>query len=79
MYLGLSVLDIHKIAMYDYVKPKYGKIAKLCYMDTISIIVYVCKIGRHDLAGDIKKRFDISNYEIKRLLPIEKKDQTDER
>ena len=38
-YLGLSILDLSKSVMYelwyDDVKPKYGKNAKLCYMDTI--------------------------------------------
>ena len=37
VYQGLSILDVCKIAIcdycYDYVKPKYGKIAKVCYMD----------------------------------------------
>ena len=26
---------------YDYVKPKYGEKAKLCYMDADSFIVYI--------------------------------------
>ena len=26
---------------YDYVKPKYGDNAKLCYLDTDSFIIYV--------------------------------------
>ena len=38
VYLGLSILEVSKILMYefcyDYVKPKYGEKAKLCYMDT---------------------------------------------
>ena len=38
VYLGLSILEISKILMYefwyDYVKPKYDEKAKLCYMDT---------------------------------------------
>lgn len=38
LYLGLSIQDISKIAMYeywyDYIKTKYDYIAKLCYMDT---------------------------------------------
>ena len=44
-YLGISILDLSKILMYefcyDYVKPKYGEEAKLCYMDTDSFIVYI--------------------------------------
>ena len=38
VYLGLSTLDLSKTVMYefyyDFVKPKYGRKAKLCYMDT---------------------------------------------
>ena len=37
VYLGLSILELNKILMYeiwyDYVKPKHGEKAKLCYMD----------------------------------------------
>ena len=36
--LGLSILEISKIVIYefwyDYVKPIYGEKAKLCFMDT---------------------------------------------
>ena len=43
VYLGLSLLELSKILMYefwyDYVKPKYGDKAKLCYMNT-GFIVY---------------------------------------
>ena len=45
VHLGLSILELSKILMYefwyDYVKPKYGEKAKLCYMDTDSFIVYI--------------------------------------
>ena len=45
VYLGLSILEFSKILMYefwyDYVKPKYGKKAKLCYLDTDSFTVDV--------------------------------------
>ena len=38
VYLGLSILESNKAVTYkfwyDYVKPKYGEKAKLCYMDT---------------------------------------------
>ena len=44
VYLRLSLLELSKILMYefwyDYVKPKCGKKAKLCYMDTNSFLVY---------------------------------------
>ena len=37
VYLGLSILELSKLVKcpfwYDYVKPKYGEKAKLCYMD----------------------------------------------
>ena len=43
LYLGMSILDISKILMYefwyDYIKPKYGDRAKLCYTDTDSFVI----------------------------------------
>ena len=46
--LGLSILELSKISMYNfrynYVKPKYGEKEKLCYMDTYSFIVYIKQI-----------------------------------
>ena len=44
--LGLSILELSKILMYefwyDYVKQKYGeKKARLCYIDTDSFIAYI--------------------------------------
>ena len=42
-YLGLSILELSKILIYElwynYVKPKYGEKVKLCYMDTGSFII----------------------------------------
>ena len=41
--LELSILELSKKLMYgiwyDYIKPKYGEKAELCYMDTDSCIV----------------------------------------
>ena len=56
--------------MYDYVKPKYGEKAKLCYMDTDSFIVYI-KLDNiyKDNAEDVETRFCTSNYELDRPLP----------
>ena len=45
VYLGQAILDISKTLMYefwyDYIKPKYGDKARLCYMDTDSFIMYI--------------------------------------
>ena len=76
-YLGLSILDLSKTVMYecwcDYVKPKYGEKARLCYMDTDSFIFHVKTNDIYkDIAEDIEKRFDTSNYEIDRPLPMGK-------
>ena len=71
IYLGLSILEISKILMYefwyDYMKPKYSNDVKLCYMDTDSFIMNI-KIEDFykDFANDVEKRFDTSNYEVNR-------------
>ena len=78
VYLGLSILDLSKTVMYefwyDYVKPKYGENAKLCYMDTNSFIVPV-KTGDiyKEIAEDIGTRFDTSNFEIGKNKKVRKK------
>ena len=54
IYLGQAMLDISKILMYefwyDYIKPKYGDKARLCYMDTDS---FVMDIKTDDFYKDI--------------------------
>ena len=69
MYLCLSVLEVSKTLMhefcYDYIKPKYQKNEKLCYMDTDSFIFYIKSDNVfEDIAGNVEKRFDNSNYEV---------------
>ena len=55
---------------YDYIKSKYDENAKLCYMDTDSFIVHVKTEDIYkDIAGDVKTRFDSSNFELDRPLP----------
>ena len=45
VYLGLSILELSKILMYEfwyyYVKPKYGEKTNLWCMDSDSFIVYI--------------------------------------
>ena len=53
---------------YDFVKPKYKDNAKLCYMDTDSFIIIKTEDFYQDIADDVKKRFDTSNYEVNRPL-----------
>ena len=68
VYLGLSILDLSKTVLYefwyDYLKPKYGENVKRCYMDTDSFIVNVKTDDIYkDIAEDVEKRFNTSNYE----------------
>ena len=77
IYLGLSILEISKLLMYefwyDYMKPKYGDNIKLCYMDTDSFIMNIKTEDFYkDIASDLEKRFDTSNYEVDRPLSIGK-------
>ena len=67
VYLGLSILELSKIVMYefwyDFVKPKYGEKAKLYYMDTESFILYIKTDDIYkDIAEDAETRLNVSNY-----------------
>ena len=66
VYLGMSILDIIKTLMYefwyDYIKPKYGDRAKLCYTDTDSFVIHI--ITEHfyeDITNDVERWFDTSD------------------
>ena len=77
IYLGLSILGISKILMYkfwyDYMKPKYDNDVKLCYMNTDSFILNIKTNDFYeDITNDVENRFDTSNYEVNRLLPMGK-------
>ena len=82
VYLGMSILDISKTLMYefwyDYIKPKYQDKAKLCYMDTDSFAIYIkTEDFYEDIAGDVERWFDTSNYDEnhERPLPIGKNEK----
>ena len=58
VYLSLSIFEINKALMYEfwyyYIKPKYQDNAKLCYMDTNSIINnIIINIKTEDFYEDI--------------------------
>ena len=77
LYLGLSILEISKLLMYefwyDYIKPKYGDNVKLCCMYTDSFIMNIKTEDFYkDIANDVEKRSDTSNYECDRPLPTGK-------
>ena len=66
VYLGLSILELSKILMhefcYDYVKPKYGKKATFCYMDTDSFILYIkTAYFYEDIAEDVETKLQTVN------------------
>ena len=78
VYVGLSILEISKTLMYqfwyDHIKPKYQQNAKLCYMDTESFIIDIKTEDFYkDIADDVEKRFNTSNYEVNRPLTAKKK------
>ena len=69
IYLGLSILEISKILMYefwyDYMKPKYNDNVRLCYMDTDSFVTHIKTNDFYkDIASDVENIFDTSNYEV---------------
>ena len=76
VYLGMSILDISKTLMYkfwyDYIKPKYGDRAKLCYTDTDSFIIHIITEDVfQDIADDVTKWFDTSNYDENDKRPFQ--------
>ena len=77
IYLGQAILDLSRTLMYefwyDYIKPKYGDKARLCYMDTDSFVINIKTEDFYkDIASDVERWFDTSNYDKKdnRPLPI---------
>ena len=67
IYLGKTILDVSKTLMYDfhydYVKPKYGKSARLLFTDTDSLCYEIRTNDFYeDISKDVPKWFDTSNY-----------------
>ena len=77
MYLGMAILDISKILMYEfwygYLKPKYGNKIILSYMDTDTFIPFIkTEDFYEDIADSVQKRLYTSNYRVDRPLPTGK-------
>ena len=77
IYLGLTILSLSKIKMYEYwyneMKTKYGDRIRLCYIDTGSFIMHIKTENFYkDIADDVAKQYDTSNYTVERPLPMGK-------
>ena len=75
IYLGLEILSLSKILMYDYcyneMKPKYKDRIRLCYMDTGSFIMHIKTEDYYkDISDDVERMYDTSNYTVERPLPM---------
>ena len=81
IYLGLSILNICKILMYefwyDYMKPKYGNDVKLCYMDTDSFVMNIKTEDFYkNIANDVEKGLirqimkQIDHYQQERIKKL---------
>ena len=62
VYLGQAILDLSETLMYEfhyeYIRPKYGSKARLCYMDTDSFVYEIeTKDFYRDIIKDVKERF----------------------
>ena len=76
VYLGMSILDISKTLMYefwyDYVKPKYNKKAKLCYINTDSFVINIfTEDVFEDINNDVQRWFDTSDYDKNGKRPLQ--------
>ena len=63
IYLGSVILSLSKI--------KYGENIRLCYMDADSFIMHIKPENVYeDIAKDVEKKYDTSNYTVERPLPV---------
>ena len=75
VYLGMCILDLSKTVMYEfhynYIKEKYGDKAKLLFTDTDSLMYEIeTEDFFKDISGDVKDRFDTSDYPENHLSGI---------
>lgn len=74
IYVGLSVLDISKIVLYefhyDYVRKVFGNNCKLLYTDTDSLIYEIICEDIYDVMKKDSHRFDTSDYDENNVYGI---------
>ena len=59
---------------YDYITPKYQDNVKLCYMNTDSFIIHIkTEDFYEDIANDVEKWFETSNYSEDDDRPLRRK------
>ena len=62
---------------FNYIQPKYQENAKLCYIDTDSFIIYIKSEDVYeDIADNVEKRFDTSDYKVNRPLSTGKNEKS---
>ena len=76
VYLGMCILDLSKTLMYEfhyeYIKSKYGDKAKLLFTDTDSLMYEIeTEDFYKDIGGEVRAKFDTSNYSSKPPSGIE--------
>ena len=67
LYLGQPILDLSKTLLYefwyDYIKPKFDYKARLCYMDTDNVVMYIKTEDFYkDISDHVDRWFDTSNF-----------------
>ena len=75
VYLGLSILEISKTSMYEflyhYIRLKYQNNAKLYYIDTKSFIIQIkTEDVYEDIGDDLKNWFGTSYYSEDDIRPL---------
>ena len=80
VYCGMAILDLSKTLIYDfhykYIIPKFGKKQKLLFTDTDSLCYEIeTEDFFADIADDVEKMFDTSNFDKKHPSGIQGKNK----
>ena len=68
-YIGMCILELSKVLMYefhyDYIKNKYGNNSRLLFIDTDSLMYEIKTEDVYEDFSNHKEMFDFSNYSTK--------------